>query len=1175
MGTVLESPTKGGGMSKPLSVFEAPLKGISLVEASAGTGKTYNITSLYVRAILERGLDPSQVLVMTYTEAATAELKFRLRNRLKESLQAIKYGKTANDGFLQNLVSQNYEDAEDKLQSAIDRFDEAAVFTIHGFCSRLLTEYSLQFGVSPNFELLTDQSELLQDCVDEYWRTFIHKAESDSDQLILLDYLTDDGFGPDELKAVVLEVMNQTDSEVIPANYNQKRLYDLVSQLTKKFKEIKYYWEEEGETLEDIYRGDDLNRGIYRKSSQESDWLIFKEWLSNEKAKIWYSDRLEKFGTKISRSGKKSAPDIPELNISKAIDEFMEIADRLKMLKVAFIQESIHQIKDDFEQHKEKSNLITYSDLLELVDKGLKADASGKLAERLSAKYPLALVDEFQDTDPIQYSILKQIYYKRPNAALFMIGDPKQAIYGFRGADIFTYLEAKKDSDDAQSYTLSENHRSNSKMIQGVNELFGQSDSPFLIDGFAFKPAQFPSQKEDSPYIKKKSGAVVNPLQAVKLDEQEYTSKGALEDDIYTAVCNEVLELLSGEYALNDRKVEEKDIAILIRKGFQGEKIQQILREKGLKSVLKSRTSVFETREAVELQLVLKAIRKISNEAGIRAALSTELLGYTAGDIYVLLQNEQKWTGIVQQFVQLKEIWDSQGIEAAFEHLLQEFKVLERLSVFKDSERRITNLMHLSELLAKAQREHRLQGKALLKWMNKKQQYSGTDSDDEQLRLESDEDLIQITTIHSSKGLQYPIVIYPFLWDSGADVKSTDILKFHQNGANYIDISQGISHSDREQYETLTVEQQKAEEVRLAYVALTRSVASNFLFIPNYKKIDQSPLSSILRGTNSAVSQSYDDIISCLDRCKYIEVRNPADEKPAKQDQKTETVSALKSAQFRRKDLDQYPRMLSYSSLTEGKSHSDSAHDYDELFYHFDNKAPITFNRFGFPRGANAGTFLHKIFEDISFNSPKNLEEVITDNLNYYGFEEVWKNTVQRWVEDTLALELGNPSISLSTLDDSDVLKEMEFYFPVHNLQVREMWEMIRQGKPNSSEIRQASGFIKGFIDLIFRTGDRYYILDYKSNHLGDTPADYSSENLSRAIKDSGYDLQYHIYSLALHRFLANREKGYNYEEHFGGVVYLFLRGVDKDKPGSGVFFDKPDYELINQLDRYFKKGEN
>lgn len=1158
-------------MSQPLNVFEVPLSGISLVEASAGTGKTYNITSLYVRAILEKGLDPSQILVMTYTEAATAELKFRLRNRLKESLQAIINTDKADDNFLQTLINQNYDNAADKLKAAIDHFDEAAVFTIHGFCSRMLSEYSLQFGVSPNFELLTDQSELLQDCVDEYWRSFIRSADSDEYNHLLLDYLTDEGFGPDELKSVVNEILSHPGSKVIPDNYDQKRLYKLLDQFQSKFEDVLGYWEQEGEELEAIYRGDDLNRGVYRKSSEESDWAIFQDWLNNDKAKIWYSDRLEKFGTKLSKSGKKSAPEIQELNILQAIDEYMSLADELKRLKIVFVQESIDQIRQKLKFQKEKDNLLSYNDLLESVEEGLRNDASGKIAERLSQKYPLALVDEFQDTDPTQYGIFRQIYHGRQNTALFMIGDPKQAIYGFRGADIFTYLTAKDDSDESQSYTLSENYRSNSLMIKGVNELFEQSSSPFLIEGLSFQSAQFPSEKEDKSYLRIKNGEVRTPLQAIVLDNEEYTSKNKLSDDIYASVCNEVIELLSGDYTIDGGKVQERDIAILIRKGYQGEEIQQKLREKGLKSVLKSRSSVFSTREADELFLVLKSIQKVSNEAGVRAALATELLGFTAVDIQELLDDEQSWSVIIQKFVNLRELWENQGIEPAIEKLFRMFDIQERLSAYTDAERRITNLVHLSELLGNAQRDQHVQGKSLLKWYYQKQQDDTADSDAEQLRLESDEDLIQISTIHASKGLQYPIVICPFLWDSGADIKKSDILKFHQNGINYIDISQAIPHPDREDYEQLTRKQEMAEEVRLTYVALTRAVAASFVFVPNYNKIETSPLSSILQGLGGN-SADFITMKSILEKCNQIEVRPSVGARSSKRDTESGNMSNLKAADFQRKDIFQFPRMLSYSSLAEGGKHPGTAHDYDEI-YNAENKAPLTIDKYGFPRGANAGTCLHNIFEDISFESPQNLEQAVDENLDYYGFEELWNKPVQKWIRDTLNMDLGKPRLSLSSIKDSDVLKEMEFFFPVDNLKPEELWKLIRGEGIETSNIEQASGFLKGFIDLIFRVGDQYFILDYKSNYLGDTQADYSPDKLDQAMKDAGYDLQYHIYTVALHRFLQKRIKGYEYNENFGGVLYLFLRGVEQNKPGSGVFFDKPDFGLINQLDDYFNQG--
>ena len=1161
-------------MSKQLDVFEAPLSGISLVEASAGTGKTYNITSLYVRAILEKGLEPSQVLVMTYTEAATAELKSRLRTRLKDSLRAIQENDGKDDEFLQKLIDQNYEQAEKKLKTAIDHFDEASVFTIHGFCSRLLSEYSLQFGVSPNFELLTDHSELLQDCVDDYWRTFIRSADSDTNSSILLNFLTDAGFGPDELQSVVNEILNHPNSKVIPDNYNLKKLYKEISQLEEKLQELKNIWSEEGEALFELYHSGNLNGRYFREGAKkDQDWKNLKDLISSKKAKIAVSDRMSRFGSYMREKGGSKKFTVPEFNIFNIIDEYIAIADHLRLLKPVFIKESIDSIKERFNEQKEISNLLTYNDLLESVESGLRNDSSGQLAARLSNKYPLALVDEFQDTDPIQYSIFRQIYFGRESVAVFMIGDPKQAIYGFRGADIFTYLEAKRDADKSQSYSLSDNYRSNSLMIKGINELFLQSDTPFLINGLSFKPANFPTHKNDGPYLKRSNGEIVNSLQAITLNKEEYTSKTLLEEEIYSSVCDEILELVSGEYRFDDRNVEEKDIAILIRKGFQGEKIQEMLRRRGLKSVLKSRTSVFTTRESEDLFLVLKSLQSLSNEQGIRASLATELLGYSATDIQELLNNEKLWSATIQKFVLLKELWENQGIEPVIQKLIHLFDVQERFSVYTDAERRITNLMHLSELLGKAQVEQQVHGKALLKWFFQKKQDTNTDTDAEQLRLESDEDLIQISTIHSSKGLQYPIVICPFLWDSGADIKKTDILKFHEDGKNYIDISQGVSHSNREEYERLVEEQEMAEEVRLAYVALTRSVAANYIIVPNYNKVDQSPLATILKNKNDTNPSDFNSIESTLSKCKHIEVRPPVKTCSGKKDNKPKEPIVLQSAQLTRKDIFQYPRMLSYSSLSEGGKHDDSGHDYDELLS-FEQASTLTIDRYGFPRGANAGTCLHKIFEDISFESPVNLEQVVADNLDYYGFDDIWRTPVVKWVNNILDVNLGKPEVSLSSVKDEDVLKEMEFFFPVDNLRSDDLWNMIRGEKPLAEDLDYVSGYLKGFIDLIFRCEDRYFILDYKSNHLGDSPSDYSNENLKQAMLDAGYDLQYHIYTLALHRFLQKRISGYSYENNFGGIIYLFLRGVEKEKPGSGVFFDKPAMELIHHMDDYFKQEE-
>lgn len=1164
-------------MSKTLmNVFEAPLKGISLVEASAGTGKTYNITSLYVRAVLEKNLLPSQILVMTYTEAATAELKYRIRKRLNESLEALLTEKADGDTFLQQLLHQPFSEAPEKLRKAIDSFDEAAVFTIHGFCNRILSEFSLHFDVSPNFELLTDDSELLQDCVDDYWRDFITKAEENSQLYVLLDYLTDTGFGPDELKSVLSEIMKHPEAVLEPQNLNYESLLGQIDDLNAIFKEVKRLWELEGAELENIYRGDALKRNIYQKSTEDRHWDEFQQWLNQSSIKVLYPDSLVKFGLKLSRSGKKNT-EIPELALSTAIDQYIDLAQQLKLLKPAFIKKSVAVVQDEYNSRKKDANLLTYNDLLELVEKGLKNKSGSHIASILNQKYPVALVDEFQDTDPIQYSIFRQIYFGKNKSALFMIGDPKQAIYGFRGADIYTYLEAREDAHEEQRYSLSYNYRSNEGMIEAVNTLFTQAQNPFVIDKLNFDSALYPRHKGEKPVLYFKNDKFIKPLQSIKVESSGNGYKKDFRGHLYAAVADEILALLSDKYKLNDRRVEQKDIAILIRKGAEGDVLQDELKKRGLKSVMRSRNSVFKTNVAEELFLILKSIYHISYESGVRAALCTELLGFQADDILQLNENEEAWSEILERFLTTKEQWEKYGIESAIDELSKQFSIQHKLAELPDSERRITNVLHLSELLSKAQREQKLTGIGLLKWFHHKMNDDATDSDDEVLRLESDEDLIQISTMHGAKGLEYNIVFCPFLWEEAIKIKNGNLLKFHQDGKTHLDISLGIDHPKRTEFETQTSIQQLAESIRLAYVALTRSVAACYLFVPDFKNISESPLGVLFAGNQAHAD--YEKITGSLAQLPNIELRTPfISGQSSELTLKTEKTDLTENAHFRRKDLFEIPRIISYSLLSQAHSSDDQIHDYDADFNYAlpegDSEKLKALNHFSFPKGANAGTCLHKIFEDISFTETELIAQLVEENLEYYGFDDEWKKPVSDWISSCLNQPFGEPPITLRNLPEQDVLKEMEFLFPVQNVKTDQLWKLIRRKNISGFKDHETYGFMKGYIDLTFTFNNRYYILDYKSNYLGDKKENYGNERLQETILEAGYDLQYHIYTLALHRYLKQRADHYKYENHFGGVLYFFIRGMDVNEPGSGIFFHRPEFSLVQQLDDFFREGD-
>ncbi|WP_020402824.1 exodeoxyribonuclease V subunit beta [Gracilimonas tropica] len=1167
--------------TKTLDIFEAPLKGISLVEASAGTGKTYNITSLYIRAILELELEPSQILVMTFTEAATAELKSRIRSRIKEALDALENGEAKEDDFLTDLIKQEYTGAKQKLDTALKNFDESAVFTIHGFCNRVLNEYSLMFDVPPQFELLPDASELLQDCVDDFWREFMYSTDENELNWFILDYLGDTGFGPDELRNIIEETFTHPNSRIVPQISKKDDFEALLAKLKDQFEQLKQAWQKEGDQISDMYLNGKLSGQAFKKGSNswKEDWQSLMDLLSSDQPKIAVTDRLARFGSYMKDKGSKKAFQVPDLNFFKEMDEYIALREQFSLIKPTFILDSTKQIKEAFEQRKRTSNVLTYNDLLERTELGLSNDQSGILSKKLSRKYPLALVDEFQDTDPVQYHILKKIYHGREETGLFMIGDPKQAIYGFRGADIFTYLSAKSDTHQGQSYHLLHNYRSNSRMIEGVNDLFSQAEDPFLLDRekLSFLAASYPEEKEEETYLTNSNGDVPNPLQFIALNEEYYSNKDDLGSDIVSVVCDEITELLSGNYQLGKQKVQQKDIAILVREGKEGETIQSALRERGISAVLRSRSSVFKTMEAEELLRILSAVQRMSYEGGIRAALATSLMGYTALDLLHLDENEREWSTLMAEFNEIKESWEQSGIEVALDELLYGFEIVERVANASAAERRISNLYHIIELLSKAARMQKLDPKSLLKWFYGKvnEDTQKATSEDEELRLESDKDLIQISTMHASKGLEYPIVICPSLWNSRASTDKNSVLKFHDNDSIHIDISRKVDHPEKERYRSITEHQNRAEDVRLAYVALTRASSACFVLLPDYKNLADSPIAYILNGQDGKGNfKDFETISGQLKEASNIEVRQPAKATGVKIDEGNDRSERLHAAKFDRTDVFHFPKMLSYSSLAGQKESSGLESEYEEMELYKPEPEIINEDIFGFPKGANAGTCLHKIFEDIEFNQTEQLQEVVSNNLEYFGIADRWEKVVTNWVKTVLNHNLKGVKESLSTLKRQEVLKEMEFFFPVKDINTAHLWELIRPDQKKSDVgDEKVFGFMKGFIDLVFKKGEKFFILDYKSNYLGHSFDDYREDNLDQAMQDAGYDLQYHIYTLALHRYLRSRLKEYNYHSNFGGVLYLYLRGVDADHPGSGVYFHKPEQKVITRLDSYFERG--
>ncbi|MCG8372539.1 MAG: UvrD-helicase domain-containing protein, partial [Balneolales bacterium] len=658
-------------MAKEFNIFEVPFEGISLIEAGAGTGKTYNIAGLFVRAIIEKQLLPANILVLTYTEAATAELKQRLRDKLLNSIKTLE-GANTNDAFLLELKSRYNSEVIPQLKRALYAFDEATISTIHGFCHRLLKEYSLEFGVNPGFEILPDEGELLQEVVDEYWREIFVPAE-DEFQSALQHFFAAKGIYPEKLLNQIKPALDNPYAKRVPKIKSIQKFTDELGELKKAAVILKNTFSQNYSDLKLIVEGDALNGSLYRNKEALLDEI--SKWIKEFKVPDIPPEKLIRFGKFLPERGVKKNKTVPRLELYDAIDNYLEKHQAFSNVEVALYREAITRVYTNFAEKKDRLGVLGYNDLLTKVLDGIRSKS--ELAADIERRFPVGLIDEFQDTDIVQYTIFRAVYGNPLKSSLFLIGDPKQAIYRFRGADLNTYLKAKSEINDENIYTLSTNYRSEKSLIEAVNAFFKYKEEPFIKSNLDFIEARFPTSKEPREAVFAQSGKVVPSVQLISFNSKKAADQLRLE--IAESIATEIVELLGSHIKTGEKRLTKKDIAVLTNTHFQANQIQETLKNRGLKSIIKSKESVFNTSEADELYRVLKAINDPENEPGIRAALGTELLGYRASEIRAFLDDPAKWTELTDQFFALNKLWLKNGFSAFSDALIKEMNLEKRL----------------------------------------------------------------------------------------------------------------------------------------------------------------------------------------------------------------------------------------------------------------------------------------------------------------------------------------------------------------------------------------------------------------------------------------------------------------------------------------------------------------
>ena len=1192
----------------PLNPITLPLHQISLIEASAGTGKTYTIGSLYLRLLLKAGennfsrpLNVEEILVVTFTEMATEELKKKIRERITDAIDKLTafaetQDKSAfkNDEFLTALCQDlDIFEAIHRLKLAEQNMDLAAIYTIHGFCRRMLMQYAFHSGIHFNLELIKDQSDLLVRFANEFWREHFYPLDFDT-----AAFITRELKSPNNVLNVLRSYLNlKLNVTLETAGLLQLPLESLFQKIAERqsiLTKIKQIWLENESEIQSFIaqelKDKRLNGNKYSSKNLPNYYKNVNAWAKSATTSS-VSEDIKKCFTQSAVNNNATKNKIPYRlavleKLDELIDEFNQTlsTDLLRKLILYHycqgLQEKLLEYKCN---HQEKS----FDDLLRLFCEALQGAQGDELAEMIRFQYPFAMIDEFQDTDSQQYAIFSKIYRDNPekNTGFIMIGDPKQAIYRFRGADIFTYLKA---SDEAQSrFELTKNYRSEKHLVDGVNALFDFPQSPFIYQNINFTAVD---SRDD--HLRFYLNGKAEPAYRFYLTESDKVNKTEMAKICAISIQHWLKSAAENQAVFQNedtcKTLQAANIAVLVRDKNEAALVKNELQKLGIASVyLSDQNSVFDSNVAKELAWVLKACLNVA-ERPILNAIATALFGLNAADIHQIQQNEADWQRWADNFAQYQQTWQRQGILVMLHQILLEQGISERLLNQATGERDLTDFLHLAEILQQAATLHESEA-ALLSWFEK--QIQGEGRQEAQIRLESERQLVKIVSIHKSKGLEYDLVWLPFLAVPSKIPTAGDINVYYSKERD-----ETLWDMENRNLNAL-YEETFAEELRLLYVALTRAKYQMAFALPAQFDKKWNALHYVLsqgeigKEINLSDSKNTETLLQTFkekmqDNVEICTKPNlealPALSTNTKNDE-------LKAAEFTG-NIEQDWRITSFTSIEQGhrrqhyftesagKKHVvfDDTKDYDSQNSIEISTALLRENEsniLDLPRGKQVGTALHRHFENCYFSDLANTEEI--DKLRQsLQLDETFTEPLQNWLQQISHTPLSNEiGIALADLANKDCIKEMPFYLAIReHFDVEAFNRALKAHHHLPSEplqFEQIQGMVRGSIDLVFRHNGKYYIVDYKSNFLGSTLADYNQEALKKEMLHSHYDWQYLIYTLALHRYLQSVVPHYDYARDFGGVFYLFLRGMNGE-PQSGVFYDRPSIELITELDGVF-----
>ena len=1209
-------------------IVDIEFSGLHLIEASAGTGKTFTLSSLMVRIFLEKYL-PNQVIATTFTRAAAAELKTRIRLRVQgiyrdlqdyhglTEAQILKQAEQLDDPLLQQILrrfSTQIGYASERLKLVLDQLDELFVGTLDSFSQKLLREFAFESGKIESAQITDDAKRYTRQLIHDVLRQWIQMQPQ-----IVIDGLYHVGAlkSVDAFVDVVESALNFSSAhfqhDALPVLDFNTLMADQQRAQQLNLDDLSIYYATDGEYSSFIH-GTSFRQSAFfdlfdrhipdflHALQSEQPLQVFDAHVATARETVFKF--LEKF-----EQGKifKKCP----VEVS---DRFYQHADLQRLIEVIThvqqLQNQLQQLHGDLKayiclevkqrlpQLLQEKGETTFSQQIRSLAEALKGEQGQRFAMFVQARYPLILVDEFQDTNQDQDDMLASIWrhpQRYHKGCMIMVGDRKQAIYGFRGGDMLTFLNAYQDikAKQGREYKLSFNHRSVNALVDVVDHLFQQQ--PDFGEQVIYDPIKAGSREH--PALVDQGQNNHAPLRWLMLQDKNKEAE---------QVAWKIRALLNqsqqGDLYLqgNERtSLIEDDIAVLSKNHKGLDDVQSALEFLGIRVNRPSRRSVFDHPIAQDVGALLTAILHPYDEAKVKRALLSRLIGFNLKQLSALQQSTEGLSRYISYLDDIRELWLQQGFLAAWQCCMSQFSVWQTLvaQYSKEHEREVVNLRHLTEILS--QHSEQYQGAQNLYHWYLKQLQSPSERDWELERKLSSDAGIQLMTIHQSKGLEFKIVFLlgadkPFKDQNKSLNFSTMDIVNADNG--HSKAQRVVAIADQQRLSPLAIQQHEqrnqAEQHRLWYVALTRASHRVYAMMQDQQQKSRDALAFWKYQVGSFEHpESIDEAV--LTEC-------PPRLKPKQAVTADKLVAQLLPEQrFYARGKTSFSYLAQHlksghmlkDRLVAGDlpiQQAEDEMDHKEIISS-NMTQPIGWIQQNFPKGTVAGNFLHEIFEHLDFQDQQDwLTEIRRRFKNDYVslWEQLYavyqqdfptqkdnEAILYQWLADWLQQVLHTPlhqGFQLQQLQAGQFLSECPFYLSLSDrvLAMRRIQQLFVEYQIEMPDFLDAysARYLNGSIDLMYFDGTRFHIADYKSNYLGNDLSDYSTQSIQQNMRQSSYWLQAALYLVALHRYLKVKLQNYQIEQHLGGATYLYLRGMNA-QPQQGYLYWQPEPEFILRLD--------